>query len=406
MHFQSNSAGRGASRLVLAALLALCAFFAFAAQASASSATSSNYYLIYTAASNETNNITISETSTTLTLYEALGTISTVTGVCTKVSGYSLTCPKASINAVRINAGNNNDQVTSNTTENFNFYGSTGNDTVTATGGLTFQYGEDGDDSLTGGSGEDALVGGAGNDSLDGGVASDDYYGGTGTDSLTYASRTEPVIVDLGGGNNMGEGGEDDSLDTTIENLTGGSGDDVLEGGLSGTLSKIWAGAGHDTVTAGSVAIEAYGQGGDDSLTGGSSNDWLYGNDGNDYIVGAGGADYMLGQNDDDQIVASAEGDTVTGGNGVDWVDYHLELNDLDINSTTGFVSDLEDPNVPASDEMHDVFEVIWAGQGSDLIDLSGDGGNTQLVCEGGIDYYSVDAGDDADLNTCEYLVP
>ena len=407
MHSQTYSSGRSASRLALAAILALCAFFAFAAQASASSATSVGSQLVYTASTNETNSISITaDNGTTLTLYDSGAVISTVTGFCTKVNSFSLTCPKSTLTNIRVNAGNYNDTVVSTTTETVAVYGSTGNDTATVTGGVATARGEDGNDVLTSGSSFDSLLGGNGNDTLDGGLNRDYFYGQAGTDTITYESRTNPVNVDLGGNGSDGEAYEDDLLDTTIENVKGGSADDVLEGGSAGSLNKIWGGAGNDTITSGTVAIEAYGQDGHDTITGTSSNDWIYGNEGDDYLDGGLGADYLLGQNRDDSIVGSAEGDTITGGNGGDFLTYHYETNDLDISTTTGFVAqDLEDPNVSAADET-DVFEVIWAGQGSDLIDISGDGVNTQLVCEGGIDYYSVDAGDDPDANTCEYLVP
>lgn len=49
------------------------------------------------------------------------------------------------------------------------------------------------------------------------------------------------------------------------------------------------------------------------------------------------------------------------------------------------------------------MFEIIRAGQGSDVIDLSGDRGITDVSCVDGIDSYFVDAGDYADPNTDEY---
>lgn len=397
---------------LLVALAAIAVALGTAGGASASTASlDGSKMLYYTAANNETNNVNVHVSGSNLILTEATPYITSETGPCTLVSNYTISCPLNTVNRLYVRLFDNNDTFVNDTSVvNAAVYGGTGNDNLTG-GDLLYGVindglrGEDGNDTLNGRGGGDFLYGGNGNDSLDGGSEADNFYGGAGTDSVKYDTRSNDVLIDLSSGQG-GEDGESDFYDSDIENAYGGSGNDQIIGGASGTVNKVWAGSGDDTVTAGSVALEAYGQDGIDTLTGGQADDWLYGNDGDDFLIGGGGSDYLLGQNNDDQIIASAEGDRVTGGSGVDFLDYHLELNDLAIDSAGGSVADLEDPNVTGPDELHDVFEVIWAGQGSDTIDLSGDGGSTDVSCEGGVDSYSVDAGDYADPNTCEYLIP
>jgi Ca2+-binding RTX toxin-like protein len=131
-----------------------------------------------------------------------------------------------------------------------------GNDTAIVDVGVvppTEVYGEDGQDTLTGGSGNDRLDGGSGNDSL---------VGGSGHDTL------------------VGQDGDD--------RLDGGSGDDVLDGG-----------SGNDTLLSGS---------GNDALSGGSGNDSLAGDAGNDALDGGSGfADRLDGGSGDDTL-ADADG--------------------------------------------------------------------------------------------------
>jgi Ca2+-binding RTX toxin-like protein len=139
-----------------------------------------------------------------------------------------------------------------------------------------------GDDSLSGRSGDDSLLGGAGDDNLKGGIGNDTLDGGTHTlaatgdgngavannagDTADYSERTQSinatlsagdgsVTVDLTG-NGFGAGDEVDSL-LRIENITGGSNDDVISGDeLNNTLK---------------------GNSGDDTLSGGLGKDYIDG---------------------------------------------------------------------------------------------------------------------------------
>jgi Ca2+-binding RTX toxin-like protein len=123
---------------------------------------------------------------------------------------------------------------------------------------------------LTGGSGSDVLTGDAGNNRIEGG-GGDDFIAGGATstndgidvfvggvngaagDTASYASRTDPLVIDIGGGANDGAGGcpagggcEDDDVQATIENLVGGSGPDTLIG--SAAANVLVGGFGSDII--------------------------------------------------------------------------------------------------------------------------------------------------------------
>lgn len=388
----------GALRRSLGAFaLSLVALLAFASLASASTASKPLSILTYQAAAGESNNVTVSDDGTTLTLIETGANITSVTGGCTRVNNQKLTCPLASVSAVIVQAGNNNDVLTSTASKNFSVYGGDGNDTINSFGnGLTVNNtlrGEAGNDTLVGGDGFDVLLGGDGNDSLDGGVGRDYLYGQAGVDTLHYEARTNPVYVDLNGASGgIGAAEDDDLLDDTVENVKTGSHNDTIIGNDQAT-NTVWGGAGNDNVTAGSASLTAYGQDGNDSLTGSASGDWLYGNEGHDHIEGGAGGDHMNGQNGYDILVGSLEGDSIYGGNDVDTLNYEAESTDIEINSLYNYAADLLNPE-SAFDEIHGDIEVVTSGSGADSIDTAGDGLENTVKCKGGIDAVVADTTD------------
>jgi Ca2+-binding RTX toxin-like protein len=106
-----------------------------------------------------------------------------------------------------------------------------------------------GNDRLTGGSGADFLPGHDGNDTLAGGNGSDLLVGGNGVDTVTYATRTSPVSVNIDGLSNDGNAndgpvGARDNIDSTVENLIGGAGADTLTG--SARANRITGGPAAD----------------------------------------------------------------------------------------------------------------------------------------------------------------
>lgn len=148
--------------------------------------------------------------------------------------------------------------------------GSSGNDTLTGTAGLDVICGLGGDDTITGGGGNDKICGHAGSDTIDGGSGNDLIEGGTGADQINGGSDTDtaafffPVTADLS--DTTSPNTSDGDFLTTIENLSGSSGNDTLIGD-----------AGNNTLL---------GQGGDDVLDGGGGVDTLDGKGGTDTCTG------------------------------------------------------------------------------------------------------------------------
>jgi len=174
------------------------------------------------------------------------------------------------------------------------------NDTLRGGSGIDLVEGGSQDDDLDGGGGNDNIQGQDDNDSLDDNTGADLEDGGNGTDLMTYASRTNPVNVTADG--NGGDGGAEDSfgdnVSATVENINGGSGDDILTG--NALVNSLTGNAGADTVS------------------GGDGNDKVSGSDGVDRLLGQNGNDQLFGGNQNDNLVGGANNDKLTGNAGKD----------------------------------------------------------------------------------------
>ncbi|MGP6088674.1 calcium-binding protein [Antarctobacter jejuensis] len=157
-------------------------------------------------------------------------------------------------------------------------YGDQDNDTLS--GGALY-------DELDGGSGDDLLVGRGGDDYLFGGADEDMLLGGEGNDEM-----------DGGSGNDTMNGNAGD--DTII----GGSGNDILVGQDGSDLLE--GGSNNDTMDGGN---------GDDILEGESGNDILRGRAGEDDLAGGLGFDLLTGGQDADNFVFRSTAETVVGAN-------------------------------------------------------------------------------------------
>jgi Ca2+-binding RTX toxin-like protein len=195
-----------------------------------------------------------------------------------------------------------------------------------------------GDDVLDSGGGNDALYGGADNDTLIGGAATaggtNQLWGGTGSDTASYAGTTGAVHADLAAQVAYIDGVLVDQMNS-IENLIGGSGDDVLTGDAG---ANVLAGKlGNDTyvIGAGDTVVEAAGEGTDTvrasidytlganlenlvligmanlSGTGNGLVNVLTGNAGHNLLDGGAGADTMVGGLGDDTYVVGSVADLV-----------------------------------------------------------------------------------------------
>ncbi len=152
-------------------------------------------------------------------------------------------------------------------------------------------FGGDANDALDGGAGDDYLFGRGGDDTLDGGLGGDWLSGGSGNDSADYSDRTGDVLAGIGQIPDDGERGEGDNIQTDVETVIGGSGNDRF----------------NTQFTAG---VTFFGNDGADSMVGGSGNDTFFGGNGRDFMSGGAGDDSFFAQD--------GEIDTIRGGAGDD----------------------------------------------------------------------------------------
>jgi Ca2+-binding RTX toxin-like protein len=212
-------------------------------------------------------------------------------------------------------------------------------ETVVRTGG-------GGNDTLTGGSGADDFLGGAGNDTILTGEGANVALGDDGI--LLYSSGRAIDIASTDTGEGSEAVGGDDRLTggTGADILVGGIGNDVIDalGGddlLVGDSARVLRDAAGTLVSA---ALTAPAWGGDDELDAGDGNDAVIGGAGADLIYGGGGNDTLLGDEGaltdtagrvtlatstpaadasggDDTIYGEEGDDIVLGGGGADTID-------------------------------------------------------------------------------------
>lgn len=124
---------------------------------------------------------------------------------------------------------------------------------LTGTAGSDDMFGGYGDDFFDDGDGDDFVRGGYGMDVFVAGAGDDDLDGGDGEDMVSYDSATAPVNVDLQAGTASSSQFGTDRLGS-IEQVSGGSGDDVLAG--TAGANRLAGGSGDDLLV---------GRGGDDN---------------------------------------------------------------------------------------------------------------------------------------------
>lgn len=209
-----------------------------------------------------------------------------------------------------------------------------GNDKVTVLDGQSIVRAGTGNDevsvkccSVDGGGGHDRMEGGIGTTLTDGdhgdagrpfdsdtfianpawGVTSPTASFYTNQDvgvTVSYADRSRPVEVNLAAGIG-GQRGEVDSLFGPINNVTGGTGDDILRG--DNQANTLRGGDGNDSLA---------GEGGNDNLIGGYGSDRLTGGSGSDDLWAPDGAPDAVPEEDD------GARDVIRCGEGHDLADY------------------------------------------------------------------------------------
>jgi Ca2+-binding RTX toxin-like protein len=247
--------------------------------------------------------------------------------------------------------------------------------TINGTGsGETLNGTADADD-IYGGGGADTIFGNGGADSLFGGAQNDSLLGGTGNDTLDGGSGADQLF-----------GGDNDDV------LIGGSGNDTLDGG-AGTDTADYSAA-TANITASLVSNTASGAGNDvfvantiENLTGGSGNDTLTGDGNANILSGGAGADSLVGGDGNDTLAGGDGNDTLAGGTGSDTADYSAATAGVTVNLAAGTAT-----GGAGSDSLSSIENVT----GSDLADsLTGDSAANRIEGGGGAD--TIDAAQGSD---------
>jgi serralysin len=220
----------------------------------------------------------------------------------------------------------------------FNFYASAPSFTIYDTGGIdhlnAWGYSDDQRINLNSGTFSDIgglvgnigisldtvienATGGSGNDTLIGNGVANVLSGGEGDDRLF--GRAGDDVLYGGPGNDVLNGGGGDDV------LNGGDGDDVMRGGPGNDVmrggfgnDRLLGGGGNDVLLGGGGNDIMRGGGDDDVLRGGSGNDVLVGNGGDDRLAGGGGDDTLHGGSGDDVLIGGGGSDRLNGGGGND----------------------------------------------------------------------------------------
>jgi Ca2+-binding RTX toxin-like protein len=258
--------------------------------------------------------------------------------------------------------------------------GTPGNDVINALAGGDQIFGLGGADIICPGPGVDQVDGGEQDDTIVAdatGDGIDTFRGGPGVDLVTYKNRTLPLVLDIdtAADDGQGQGSEGDTIWIDVEMVTGGSGDDIIQGSDQGE-ETLRGGPGDDTISGGGAT---YGNGAD-YLYGDEGDDLMYGFTGDDLLVGGGGRDDLHGGPGNDRFgespgSAGPDGaDTISGGPGDrDEVTYaertaRVEVS-LDGVANDGGIFGVRGAGlVSESDNVQPDVEVLVGGSGDDLL--------------------------------------
>ena len=331
--------------------------------------------------------------------------------------------------------------------------GGAGNDVICGLGGNDTLLGNGGNDTLAGGAGNDRIYGGAGRDLLDGekgrdtlvgGAGSDTMKGGSGLDTSTYSDHTTRVTINLDGRRNDGSARELDLIASDVENLTGGTGNDTLNGSAAANVLNGGDGndtlrgfAGGDTIRGGTGTDQATysdhtsavsvnldglrndGSSGEndliatdienltgspfaDTLTGGDYVNVLSGLAGDDIISGGDGNDTLNGGAGNDSLNGWFGNDTINGGSDTDTATYADATDNVTaaINGlpTSGVVGETDLIGTDIENLTGGAFADALTGNDNANV-LNGGAGNDTL--DGGLGIDTINGGDDTD--TADY---
>jgi hypothetical protein len=282
-------------------------------------------------------------------------------------------------------------------------------------------------DMLTGTAGADLLVGRAGDDTVVGGLGQDELSGEGGSDTASYADgrgSSVTITATVGGSNTP-----DVDNFNSIENLTGGSGPDVLTG--NGAANVLTGGSGADDLDGAGGDDLLIGSAGADALTGGAGRNTasyqerspavaaslapvgprpdgdtytqiqdLRGGGGNDQLTGDGQANTLDGVGGDDVLIGGGGADTLIGGAGRNTASYEERA--------TGLTASLAAAGPRPDGDVYMQIANLRGGGGPDRLigdsapnTLQGGAGDDTVEARDGV-ADSIDCGDGGDFATVD----
>jgi Ca2+-binding RTX toxin-like protein len=149
---------------------------------------------------------------------------------------------------------------------------------------------------------------------------------GDGVDNTITISRDAGGTILVNGGAIAVSGGTPSVANTTVIQVFGLGGNDVVtldEANGALPAANLFGGPGNDTLTGGSSSDQLFGQAGNDTLLGRGGFDALFGSSENDTLTGGDADDQAFGESGDDRMLWNPGDDTDLneGGSGADTVD-------------------------------------------------------------------------------------
>ncbi len=184
-------------------------------------------------------------------------------------------------------------------------------------------FGNEGDDSITGGASNDLIVGGEGLDRLSGGAGgADEIWGDVFSPGVAGLPNLDVMATPL---DLAAIAWRATQVDRSLVNSLGGAaatpstdGNDIITTAPGTGADRIYGQGGNDTVTASSQDDVLYGGDGIDNLSGANGNDRIYGGNGNDNLSGEAGDDLLFGDAGNDTLSGGMGNDVLIGGAGQD----------------------------------------------------------------------------------------
>ncbi|WP_026622959.1 Ca2+-binding RTX toxin-like protein (plasmid) [Ensifer sp. WSM1721] len=256
-------------------------------------------------------------------------------------------------------------------------------------------------ENVIGGSANDQLTGDAAANTFRGGLGADALDGGGGNDTADYSDKTASLVVRLAGASaaTVSVGGVAEDTLRNIENIIGGSGNDVLAG--DGFANVLDGGAGSDTVdysaSAKPVAVTLNGANSSTVFVGGVAEDTVRNVEN---VTGGAASDVITGDVQANILVGGAGGDLLKGGGGLDVIDGGIGSDTIDFSDKTvavvlalaGAADAIATVGGVAEDTARNI-ENIFGGAGADV--LTGDGASNTLRGGRGADTLDGGAGED-----------